>query len=409
MKIIYLHQYFTLPTQAGGTRSYDLSKRFINAGKEVVVVTSSAFLQGLGPFEEKWTVKQYEGIELHILKLDYDNKLGFMKRIQVFISFLREASKRLLKLKGDVVLATSTPLTIAVPAIVKYWRHKTPYIFEVRDVWPEVPIAMGIIRNKIAIRALESFERYIYRKAAHVVALSDDMKRSVLRRTKLSEDRITVIPNIAEVNRFRDYKENDHLITSMIGFKPQRVLLYAGTFGEVNGLDYLVQMAALTQHIDPELKYLLLGDGKQKEAVVKMAADQGLLDRIVFFAKPVPKSRLPQLYHECTAASSFVIPIKELWANSANKFFDCLAAGKPVVINHLGWQADVILKKNVGHVLGYERTPEHMERTAAAFCDYMNNTALLEEQGRNAQAVAREQYSLEVAADKYLKTISSAV
>ncbi|XZF12365.1 glycosyltransferase family 4 protein [Chitinophagaceae bacterium MMS25-I14] len=407
MDILYIHQYFTLPSSAGGTRSYDLAQRFVSAGHKVRMITCSAQLKELGPFTEKWTVKEYDGMELHILALEYSNKQNFAQRIKSFLRFMYEASARVLKLDGDVVLATSTPLTIAVPALIKKIRHKKPFIFEVRDVWPEAPIAIGAIKNKTAIRILNRFEELTYRRSQHIVALSEDMRASILRRTNTSMSKITVIPNIAELNRFSNSSDENSLLEKLIGFKPQRSVLYAGTLGKVNGLKFLVDMAIRTSLADENLVYVVLGDGMEKESVMSYAQEKGVLNRYVFFLNPVPKAQLPQLYAEVTMASSFVIPVKELWANSANKFFDSMAAAKPVLINHEGWQADVIRKYNTGFVFDYRS--EHMAEEAMRFCRYVNNLDLLAEQGRNARRLAEEQYSLDVAAANYLKVLEDAV
>ncbi|WP_160716096.1 glycosyltransferase family 4 protein [Chitinophaga solisilvae] len=402
MTIIYLHQYFSLPSTAGGTRSYDLAKQFQQQGHRVVFITSSAFLKGM-PLSGKWTVTQVEGLELHILQQEYSNKLSFFKRILVFLQFLIAASKRVLHIKGEVVIATSTPITIAIPALVKRWRHKTPFIFEVRDVWPEVPIAMGVIKNKWVVKALNAFERIIYKRAAHIVALSDDMKASILKRTATPAEKITVIPNISEVKRFEAFDPEKKMLTDLLGFRPQRSVLYAGTIGMVNGLRYMLDLAVHTKSIDPEIKYLIIGDGMEKDALLKYAADQQLLDQNVFFLPPVPKSSLPQLYHECTVASSFVIPVPELWANSANKFFDSLAAGKPMLINYRGWQATVLEQENAGIVLAEDVSCINTE--ARRFTGYINNAALLSAQGLNATRLARANYALNIATQKYLEVI----
>lgn len=407
MHILYIHQYFTLPSNAGGTRSYDLSRRFVNAGHKVSVITSSGYLKNLGPFTEKWTIKEQDGIELHILKMEYNQKQNFSDRIKAFAGFMYEASKYILKMKGDVVLATSTPLTIAVPALVKRMRHHKPFIFEVRDVWPEAPVAIGAIRNKAAISLLSRFEKYTYNKSKHIVALSDDMKTSILRRTETPDAKVTVIPNISELARFDNIKADANFISTLIGFQPLKSLLYAGTLGRVNGLKFMIDMAIRTLKVDEDIKYLILGDGNEKDELMQYAKEKEVLNQNVFFLDPIPKAQLPQLYSEVTVASSFVISVKELWANSANKFFDCMAAGRPILINYEGWQAKVIRDKNVGFV--FDHNVENMAQESIRFCKYINDNALLATQNKNARKLAEERYSLDIAANNYLKIFDNVV
>ncbi|HWV67330.1 hypothetical protein, partial [Chitinophaga sp.] len=130
MRILYIHQYFTLPAAAGGTRSYDLSKRFTQAGHKVIVITSSSFLKKVHEFSKGWTVLDQEGIELHVLNVEYSNKMSFSKRIIAFFKFLVFASLRTFKVKADVILATSTPITVAIPAITAKIFKRVPFIFE---------------------------------------------------------------------------------------------------------------------------------------------------------------------------------------------------------------------------------------------------------------------------------------
>ncbi|WP_159455941.1 glycosyltransferase family 4 protein [Chitinophaga eiseniae] len=395
-----------MPTSSGGTRSYDLATRFAKAGHKVVVVTTSSFLKQY-TFTDTWTVMEVDGVELHVLNLEYSNKMSFAKRALTFVQFVAKSTMRVLKLQGDVVLATSTPITIAVPAMIKRTLHKVPYIFEVRDVWPEVPVAMGIINNKLLVSLLNRFEKRIYRRAAHIVPLSDDMKRSIEERTAVPVKKLSVIPNISEVVRFGKYDTGKSILSGLLGFTPEKTVLYAGTLGMVNGLRYLADLAAHMLRLDDSVKFVVFGDGMEKAALLKYAEEKGVLGNNLFFFDPVPKSQLSQLYYECTIASSFVIPVPELWANSANKFFDCLAAGRPILINHRGWQANVIEQENVGFVMHYDTADMPVE--ARRFAEYINDKPLLQQQQAKALLLAQQRYSLDIAAGAYLKILDHVV
>lgn len=401
MKILYLYQYFTMPTESGGTRAYDLATSLVDKGHDITVVTSTS--DSKYKSDKRWSIEHVAGLEVHRIYLPYDNKMSYMKRMQVFFMFLWYASFRLLRLKGDVVLATSTPLTIGIPALVKKWFGRTPFIFEVRDVWPETVIAIGAIQNKLFQKVLYGLERCIYRNAVAIVPLSVDMKASIDRRyPKYKHKTEVVIPNISEINRFQKNGLNKNIIEETIGFKPRFSVVYAGTFGKVNGIDYVVTLAKQTIDIDPGLVYVLFGNGAEKENVREMAREKGVLDKNLFILEPVSKNDLPDWYASTSMGSSFVIDIEELWANSANKFFDTLAAAKPVLINHEGWQADAIRKYNMGYVLPVEVTPE----AAAEFVAYTQDEELHKTQCENALQLAKEEFSLEVAVGSYEQILS---
>lgn len=402
MKLTYLHQYFKFPTESGGTRSYDLATAFVEKGY-VVEVLSTTSDSGLKT-NKRWSSIQKEGLTVHYIYLPYGNHLSYLQRAVVFFQFLWYATFKLLSIKCDVVLATSTPLTIGIPALIKKWRHGTPFIFEARDVWPEAVIAIGAIKNKMMQYLLYFLEKTIYKNAAAIVPLSVDMKTSIVSRYPdiAAQKPIEVIENMAEINRFQNgYLNETSILNNTLGFQPRFSVLYAGTFGRVNGIDYVVKLAEKTLPLDESLVYILMGEGALKEEVKTLATEKKVLNKNVFILDAISKQELPQWYHEVSMGSSFVISIKELWANSANKFFDTLAAGKPVLINHPGWQKETIDRENVGYVL-----PEVVtDQAAKEFVIYTQNTTLQQQQQENALQLAKNSFALDVAVSKYNKLL----
>ena len=149
MKIIYLHQYFKFPNESGGTRSFDLATGFLGLGHHVEILTSTSDLRH--KTGKRWSKIEKNGLVVHYTYLNYGNDMTYYQRLTVFFQFLWFSSLKLLSLKGDVVLATSTPLTIGIPALIKKWIHKTPFIFETRDIWPEAAIAIGAVSSSTAV------------------------------------------------------------------------------------------------------------------------------------------------------------------------------------------------------------------------------------------------------------------
>lgn len=397
MKLLYLHQYFVFPETSGGTRSYDLSKEFVKKGVDVTVITSSAGINNLNP-TKRWTLMERDGIKLWVLKNEYNHKMSIPRRILSFFQFVYYSSVKCVSLKADVLLATSTPLTIAIPAIIKKWVSKTPFIFEVRDVWPEGPIQQGYVKNKFLIWFLRKTEKFIYNRAAYVVPLSTGMRADIL--TRVNVKNMEVIPNISEITRFENIKE----CPLDFDFTGKKVILYAGTLGPVNDIMYVAKLAKETVKLAPEICYLIVGNGKQKEMIVNYCRENGILDKNIFFLNPIPKDSLPYLYSKVTMGSSFVWDYKIKWDNSANKFFDTLAAGKPILINYQGWQAEVIRENKCGFVLPYKVQPDDVKR----FVEYVRNDERLTQEGKNAKIKAKD-YSLPVAVEKYMKVLNEVV
>ena len=393
MKLLYIDQYFSFPDEPDGTRSYDLATSFLKEGLDVTILTSDQ--QGVG--KNGWSYLEREGLKVYKLNCPYNNKMDFWHRIWAFCKFFVQASIKSMQLDFDVMLSSSTPLTNGVPAlIVKYLRRK-PYVFEVRDVWPGVPIAMGYFKNKLVQKLLYAFEYKIYKEASFIVPLSIGMEENI--KSRFPTDKTVVIPNISVLSRFARTKK-----TVNIDFPENEIIvLYAGTFGNVNGLSYVLDLAKETSGLNKNLWFYLIGRGREKEDIRAKAEEWGLLNKNVFIFDPVTKNDLPYVYSNCTIGSSFVIDLPELWDNSANKFFDTLAAGKPMLINHEGWQADVIRKNNCGHVL----PPKVDAEMARKFVKWASNKELLKKQGINSYELAKREYCLEVASARYMKIFNS--
>ena len=198
MKILYLPQYCTTPAMSGGTRSYEMAKRLVAAGHEVHVITTWR-----GASERRdWWVEDIDGIQVHWLPVPYSNAMGFARRLKAFFHFAARSARRAVTIGGDVVFATSTPLTIALPAVAAARKLKRPMVFEVRDLWPLLPIAIGALRSPVTIALARWLERFAYRNADRIVALSPGMAEGVVA-TGYDPARVHVIPNSCDLDLFQ--------------------------------------------------------------------------------------------------------------------------------------------------------------------------------------------------------------
>src|SRR5690606_27721917 len=253
-----------------------------------------------GFLDKKWKVEFVNGVKINYLYLPYDNSFSSIKRIYIFILFLWHSLIKLIKTDGDLVLATSTPLTIGIPAIIKKLAHKTPYVFEVRDVWPEAVIAIGAIRNFLVKKCLFWLEEVIYRRSVAIVPLSSDMQESIITRFPQFEAKTRiVIENISEVTRFQS-DSKDSIWEQVLGTMPRFSVLYAGTFGKVNGVHKIVELAEKTYRLDDKIIYVLVGAGSEKESVISLAEEKNVLGRNVFILDPVSKGELPLWYNSAS-------------------------------------------------------------------------------------------------------------
>jgi glycosyltransferase involved in cell wall biosynthesis len=402
MKILYLHQYFTTPTMPGGTRSYELARRLVLMGHEVQMITSRR--DGAGG-RRGWHQTEEAGVHVHWLPVPYSNQMGYRDRLKAFAHFAWSAGRRGARIGGDVVFATSTPLTIALPGLYAARRSEIPMVFEVRDLWPEVPIALGALKSPFSIAAARWLEKLAYDHSTRIVALSVEMKAGIMAAGYPGEW-ISVIPNGCDLDAFEIGPEAGIALRRRYEWLQDRPLvLYTGTLGLVNGVDYLARLAAEARLLDPEVRFLVIGGGREEEKVRATARTLGVLDHNFFMMPSIQKCEVPAWLSAADIATSVVIDRRELWANSANKVFDALAAGRPVAINHGGWQADLLRETGAGMVLDPGDPPAAARQLIWA----LNDRRWLERAGTAARAVAHERFARDLLAAQLEATLLAAV
>lgn len=402
MKIFYLHQYFNTPDMSGGTRSYEMARRFVAAGHEVHMITS---LRDRNATTKQWQTTDEAGIHVHWYPVPYDNTMRYRDRILAFFRFVFAAGRKAFEIGGDIVFATSTPLTIALPAVQAKKKLKIPMVFEVRDLWPEIPIAVGAIRNPFFKFAARKLERYAYKHASSVVALSPGMADGIAK-TGYPKERIHIIPNSCDTELFDVGPEPGQRFRQQNDWLDQRPLVvYIGTFGKINGVRYLVDVAKEALNIDSDIRFLLVGQGVEFETVQTYASESGVLEKNVWIWPSVRKNEVPAILSAATVATSVVIDLPELWHNSANKFFDSLASGTPVAINHAGWQADLLYAENAGVTL----PARDFESAAEELCNLVRDEKRLLAMSKNALRLAYHQFSRDTLASNLLTNLESQV
>ena len=398
MKIIYLHQYFNTPKMPGGTRSYEMARRFVAAGHEVHMITSRReyIVDSRG-----WLEEFIDGIHVHWLAVPYSNKMDFKARVLAFLKFAVASTIKACKVGGDVIFATSTPLTIALPAVYAAKRLRKPMVFEVRDLWPELPIAVGVLQNPILKIGGRWLEKFAYKHAEHVVALSIGMKKGIVK-SGYPPEKIAVIPNSCDINFFRgSQNEGQAFLDTHSELQGGPLVLYAGTLGLINGVGYLVDIACAMLLIDPAVRFLIVGDGKEQTQIEEKAAIAGVLEKNLWMMPSVPKSEMPNLLSAATVAISLFINLPEMWNNSANKFFDALAAGRSIMINHEGWQANLIREAGAGLVV----PPTDAVQSARMLHNFLSNPDQIKKAGQAALHLAKTRFDIDDLANNLLTVL----
>lgn len=386
MKVVYLHQYFNTRKMHGGTRSFEIARRLVRFGHEVHVVTSWREKTT----ERGWFKTDEAGINVHWLPNAYSNRMGHARRIVAFVRFAVLAAQKTHAVRGDVIFATSTPLTIALPAIWAARRSSTPYVLEVRDLWPEVPIALGALRNPFTRYAARLLERFAYRNAQHIVALSPDMAQGIAQ-SGYPRHRINVVTNSADLDVFEPSESRAATFREAhpeLGNRP--IVLYAGTLGRVNDVGYAVDLARACKDRGLDASFVIIGDGAEAERIRSLADEVSVLNSNFFLYPWMTKEKISDAFSAAAIVASFVADVSVLWANSANKFFDGLASGSPVMINYGGWQAELLEENDIGF-----RVDRNPALAAAQLEARLGDLDWLLAAGQRARSVAEKMFSRE--------------
>ena len=389
MRIVYIHQFFKTPLMPGGNRSYEMAKRLATRGHEVHMVTSSMD-------RSSRDTEIVNNFTVHWIPVPYGQKMSYRKRLKAFATFAIKSSVIARKLKGDVVFATSTPLTVAIPGIFASAFRKSPLIFEVRDLWPDVPIALGALNNRFTQLVARILEKITYSYASHIVALSPDMKAGIVGKG-INENKVSVIPNASDNDLFQaSLKECQQVREKYTWLGDRKLVLYCGTLGLVNDVSYIAKLAAEVKKADPQIRFMVIGRGNDEERVCAEAKALGVYEKNFFLLPPVPKVEVPAILAAADLSMSTVAPIPELFANSANKVFDSFASGTPLAINHGGWLAHLIETEEAGLVLSMS------DITAAAedLIDFFNSPEKIKLASKNSKRLAFEKFDRQLLAEK---------
>ncbi|MGH8249544.1 MAG: glycosyltransferase family 4 protein [Steroidobacteraceae bacterium] len=399
MRIIYLHQYFNTPDMSGGTRSFEIGRRLVAAGHQVEMVTS---LREPSDTSD-WFTTDEAGMRVHWLPVPYSNHMSDASRIRAFGRFALGAARRAANLEGDVVFATSTPLTITLPAVYAARRKRIPMVLEVRDLWPEVPIAIGALRDPVSRWAARRLERFSYANAARVIALSPGMAAGVAR-AGYPAGRIAMVPNAADLDFFQRDAARGRAFREKAGIADDKILVtYAGTLGRINGVGYMIRVAAALKD-ENRLAFLVVGDGRERIQLRALAREHDVLNRNLFMHEELSKHEMTAVFSATDIATSLFLPIPAMEANSANKFFDGLAAGCCVAVNYGGWQAELLATASAGIRLSVDPRSAALELRALA-----DDPERIRTSGRNARRLAELRFSRDALAAQVETVIADAV
>ena len=371
MKIVYLHQYFNTPKDGGAIRSYYIAKAMVNLGIEVEMITA----HNLPAYKKSIE----DGINIHYLPIPYKNEYGFLRRIYAFLKFSWLSYRMIRRIQHiDLIYATSTPLTVGLTALWALRRLSIPFYFEVRDLWPEAPIQMRLLKNPLIIHLARKLEQRIYDHASKIIALSPGIKDQILRTA--NHKNVHIIPNMADCDFFYPVKPNQNSF----------VITYFGAIGEVNHLEYLIAIAERCEMRKLDIQFLIAGQGARLLSLKKLIAQKELNN--VELLGHLDKYEIRDLLNRSQAVYISFKHLPILNTNSPNKFFDALAAGKMIIVNTKGWIKELVEKYHIG----FYANPEDADLFIRKIVPYFNNNEKVLKCQQNARHLAESQFSCSI-------------
>ena len=375
MHILFLTDNFPPEVNAPASRTFEHCREWVKLGELVTVITCTPnFPKGkvfAGYRNRLWQTETIEGIQVIRVWTYITANEGFIRRSLDYVSFMVAATVASLWVKKvDVVIGTSPQFFTVCAAYVVGLLKCVPWVFELRDIWPESIKAVGSMRDGPLYRTLERLELFLYKKANRIIALTQSFKKELIARG-VDADKVDVVTNGVDLSLFKPRSKNEALLKEL-GLENQFIAGYIGTIGMAHGLETIIEAAEIIQNMhnseNHNIKILILGDGARKEALKQLAKDKKLENLI--FIDTVSKSEVAD-YWSLLDISIIHLKKDPLFEKVIpSKLFECMAMGIPVLHGVLGESAEIVSRLGVGKVT----TPDNSQVLAQELLNLSRNT-----------------------------------
>ncbi len=368
MHILFLSDNFPPEVNAPASRTFEHCREWVRAGRQVTVITCAPNFPGGRVYEgyrnRLWQAETMDGIRVIRVWSYITANQGFIKRILDYVSFMIAAVVAAPFVRGvDVVVGTSPHFFTVCGAWLVSRMKRIPFVFELRDIWPESIKAVGAMGDSAVIRLLEKVEMFLYRQAACIVSVTESFKRVLIGRG-VDGGKIEVVTNGVDLAGFGP-REKDAELTARLGLKGKFVAGYVGTQGMAHALETILEAAdrMRTMNGGDAVRFILLGNGARKQELIAKAARMGL--KKVIFLDSVPKAEVAR-YWSLLDASIIHLKKTELFTTVIpSKLFECMGMGIPVLHGVAGESAAIVEKEGVGLVFEPENAAELCEKLEA--------------------------------------------
>ena len=403
MKILLIHQYFLEENDPGGSRWNEISKVWSDLGHEVTVVAGMMHANGnekLPEYKGKYFVKKQQG-NVNVLRSHVSESYnsGFAGRLWGYFSFMFSSFwGGTFKVKGkfDVVIVTSPPLFVGVSGYLISKFKRAPFVFEIRDLWPESAIDTGVLTNKAIIKFAYAIEKFIYKKAKLINVLTPAFYETLNTKKNVSKEKLLMIPNAADFSLseklLNEFDTNE--FRKKLGIDDRFVITYVGAHGVANHLQQILEAGKKLE--DTNVLFLLIGQGMQKEKLIKLANEMDVKN--VKFIDPVPKIEVFKYILASDMGTSVLKNVETFKTVYSNKTFDYMSCKKPILMAIDGVSRALVEDAKAGSFV----IPEDPESFNQIIREYLKNPSRLKEEGENGYIYARKNFDRELLSKKYI-------
>jgi glycosyltransferase involved in cell wall biosynthesis len=410
MNILLIHQYFLEEDDAGGSRWNEMSKTWTELGHSVTVLAGMMHANGSekrSEYKGIYFKKKIQGnvkvIRCHVSESYNKNFAG---RLWGYFSFMFSSLwAGLFKAKGkfDLVIVTSPPLFVGFSGYMISIVRRMPFVFEIRDLWPESAVDTGVLTNKLIIKLAFWFESFIYKKAKLINVLTPAFKKALIEKKHIPEQKIIFIPNAS------DFSLSEELLRT---FEPLKfradnrlnekfVITYVGAHGVANHLEQILDAASLLE--DTNVEFLLIGQGMEKERLIRKAKEMKITN--VRFINSVPKKEVFKYILASDMGASVLKKVDTFKTIYSNKTFDYMSCKKPILMAIDGVSRELVEEANCGAYV----EPENSREFSRVIRGYLKSPERLLKEGANGYEYAKNNFDREVLAKRYLDLLKTKV
>tara|TARA_R110002124_G_scaffold81872_9_gene215413 strand:- start:1655 stop:2896 length:1242 start_codon:yes stop_codon:yes gene_type:complete len=404
MRILLLHQYFLEDNDHGGSRWNEITKQWTEVGNDVTVIAGMMHYSSSckrPEYKGKWFKKKQQGtvdiIRCHVSE-SYNS--SFVGRLWGYFSFVFSslwAGLFMTKGKYDVIIVTSPPLFVGISGYLISLFKRTPFVFEIRDLWPESAIDTGVVTNGVIIKLAYALEAFIYKKATLINVLTPAFRSVLIEKKKVSADKIIFIPNAA------DFTLSDKLVENFDSaiFRKEHdlvgkfVITYVGAHGVANHLEQIIETGLLLS--DTNVLFLLIGDGMEKKRLIALAKEKKVTN--VRFLDPVPKAEVFKYILASDMGASVLKDVDTFKTVYSNKTFDYMSCKRPILMAIDGVSKELVEDAEAGVFVKPENTKDFAEKIRM----YLNDPMQVKAQGENGYRFAKANFDRTILAEKYIE------